>query len=57
MFGAHGKPEVPFGKLADLQNLLRGIQDGSFPGREGTVWEMPVLGYESPDMSLIIFQK
>jgi hypothetical protein len=27
------------------------------PADSQTVWEMPVLGYESPDMSLVIFQK
>jgi hydroxyacylglutathione hydrolase len=57
LFGAHGEPEVPNEELQNLQNLLAGIQDGSFPGREGEVWDMPVLGYRSPEMSLVIFQR
>mgnify|MGYP001817320166 CR=1 FL=1 len=57
LFGAHGDPEIPNEKLQNLQDLLAGIQDGSVPGQEGEVWDMPVLGYRSPEMALVVFQE
>jgi glyoxylase-like metal-dependent hydrolase (beta-lactamase superfamily II) len=57
LFGAHGDPEIEFESLRQLLNLLAGIRDGSYPPKEGIVWDLPVLRYESATMAIIIFQE
>lgn len=56
LFGAHGTPEISFGKLQRLKEFLVCIQNEACSSIPEIVFGEPVLYYEFQGMQMVIFQ-
>lgn len=56
LFGAHGNPEINYGKLEKLSNFLICIENNNCQANSTTVWGYDVLIYEFEGMQILIFQ-
>lgn len=56
LFGAHGNPEINYGKLETLSNFLICIENNNCQETSTTVWGYDVLVYEFEGMQILIFQ-
>lgn len=55
LYGAHGVPQVNYGKLHELNNFLDCIISNNCLGTSTVVWGYDVLYYQEGEMELVIF--
>lgn len=55
LFGAHGKPEMPYSNLELLPNFLSCVQSKECASKPESIFGSPALGFEYKDMKLILF--
>lgn len=56
LFGAHGTPEIEFGKLEKLKTFLDCIESDNCHPTSTNLWGYDVLVYEYNNMQILVFQ-
>jgi len=56
LFGAHGVPEVNYGKLETLKDFLICINSNNCESESSTVWGHGVLIYSYKNLQIVVFQ-